>query len=302
MARRPRYGVVVDGASAPASPAASSGNSGDGKLPSRSASLVSAEVEAQFKGYLLAAQKADEEARKSKPSSTGWASPPSTPKTKASAVGQNAPARNKGKGKGVVTQSEAKKLGAEQWLALPAGVKLADAFEPKGLVTPPPEAEEQERKPNGGPRMIKVYDYPRPSQPAFKPTDAQVPVSAPNPPPALIPVTTAPVRVIRKPRAPQYRAQCQSSKPKEPRVVPPIVHLPVEMEDVVYHKNPKIEYRDFDGDVVMQDTYEAPLEVPKKLDAVLGQRRFKRSKQKGKISARVIKMAEEEIKRMRRSS
>ncbi|KAK6339777.1 hypothetical protein TWF718_009171 [Orbilia javanica] len=299
MARRPRNQFCAsDSASAPAPPAASSGKKDDGKSPGRPACLVSEDVEARFKGYMLAAQKAEEEARANRSSSTGWGSPASSPSTKASSLATTA--GNKGKGKKAAIKLEIQAFGAEQWLALPAGVRLADAYEsPKSVAAPAPKGKQPESRPIATANSKRKFGV---SLPASKPLGPAVPVSGPNPPLVSIPVIAAPA-LVAKTAAPQKQVPCQTSKPKEPRVVDSVVYLPVEMEGVVYHKNPKIEYRDFDGDVVMQDLFEAPLEVPKKLDQVLGQRKFKRQfKQKSKISARVIRMAEEEIKRMRKSS
>ncbi|KAK6513763.1 hypothetical protein TWF506_008199 [Arthrobotrys conoides] len=319
MARRPRNQPnPSDSASAPAPPAASSGKKDEGKASSSPGGLLSKEVEAQFKGYLLAAQKAEEEARANKPKYTGWDSPPSSPKKKASTLKLTFAAGGKGKGKQVAKEpKEAQKFGAEKWLALPAGVRLADAFEPPKALTAPatPEVERQKSKPIASAKSLKDSEA---SQSAGDPKGPTVPLSGPKNTEGPIPLTTVPGPVARKPVAPQLRPKCQAIsklKVKEPRVVDPVVYLPVEMEgviasplpvemeDVVYHKNPKIEYREFDGDVVMQDLLEALFQAPKKLDKVLGQRKFKRpSKQKSKISPRVIRMAEEEIKRMRTSS
>ncbi|KAK6523552.1 hypothetical protein TWF281_001533 [Arthrobotrys megalospora] len=307
MARRPRGPQPSANASAPAPPAASSGTNDDAKKPKAAPMMVSSAVHEQFKSYLAAAANASA-SQSNTSSSTGWDSPKSSPSTKASSLASTA--GNKGKGKQVAKAPEKPKaLGAEQWLALPAGVRLADAFEsPKGLCATAPKVEPQVSKPIA-PAFSKKSAVVASLQPAGAP-EVPAPVSSLGPAPVVVPLIPSVPALVAEPVAPQKQVPFQYSGPKASKVSSGTVvddarflHgvLPVEMEGVVYHKNPKFEFRDFDGDVVMQDLLEVPMQVPKKLDAVLGQRKFKRQRQKSKVSSRVIQMAEDEIKRMRRS-
>lgn len=270
--------------------------------------LVSSAVLEQFKSYLTAA--ANESASQANTSgSTSWDSPKSEPSTNASSLASTA--GNKGKGKQVAEVPEKPKvLGAEQWLALPAGVRLADAFaSPKGLSATAPKVEPQVNKPIA-PAFSKKSAVVASLQPAGAPK-VPAPVGSLGPAPVMVPLISSVPALVVEPVAPQKPVPFQYSGPEASKVPSGAVvddarflhggFLPVKMEGVVYHKNPKFEFRDFDGDVVMQDPLEVPMQVPKKLDVVLGQRKFKRQKQKSKISSRVIQMAEEEIKRMRRS-
>ncbi|KAK6352292.1 hypothetical protein TWF730_009122 [Orbilia blumenaviensis] len=267
MARRPRGVVASDLASNPAPPAASA-------VPH-----MSEDVKAQFQSYIHAAHKATDEARAKKPSTTGWKSPKSSPK-----------------GKRVVNVIPAPQTyGAEQWLALPAGVRLADAFE--GLKdipdpAPKPAAEKQDSKPIAA---AESTERSAESQPAGPPPAIVTSGAIQGPAPVAVPVTPAPVPVA-EPKAPPPRAARLILTPRSIKVAKPVFYLPVAMEDVVFHPDPKVEWRDFDGDVVMQDPPQVPVPAPKELDAALRKLRLKHQKHKSKILARVTRMAGEKIR------
>ncbi|EPS45115.1 hypothetical protein H072_908 [Dactylellina haptotyla CBS 200.50] len=85
-----------------------------------------------------------------------------------------------------------------------------------------------------------------------------------------------------------------------------LCYLPVAMEDVILHPNPRMEVRDYDGDVVMED-----FPHPKRfrvlwsgrLDAVLGHRAFKHRKPiKFNIPQRALDLIDMDVIKRRRSS
>ncbi|KAK6337920.1 hypothetical protein TWF696_001397 [Orbilia brochopaga] len=138
--------------------------------------------------------------------------------------------------------------------------------------------------------------------PVFDSSDLLAPVI----PVLVFPSAPAPIVPVPVP-APALHVQVQppsaAPNPLQPLNLPaPTATYPVVMEDVRAHRTPRFTWMEYDGDVVMTPVPDLPVPKRRRLAEERRSAVLKRRQPKSKIPAAVIRMAQEEVARRRKSS